>query len=209
MSKSSLETSESLAIERVKWLESLGRVQSCRQGDGGARLRRMGALVACVARAIGLSEHESDVLRVAAPLHDIGMSYVPDRIIHSPGVLTEADRDTMRRHTEVGAAIIGEHRDEFLETARLAALTHHERWDGGGYPHGLSGKKIPLVGRITALCDVFDSMLSPRAYRPAYTPDETRRHIAEIAGLHFDPKLAGHFQTIFPELLEIRRADTG
>jgi putative two-component system response regulator len=199
------DTTELLARERMKWLESLGRAVSARLGDGGGRLHRVGQIVWRLARELGLSQRESDVLRGAVPLHDIGMLRVPDRIIQGSGPLMEGDRSVMQAHAKGGADIIGEHKDPMLEAAYVAAWTHHERWDGSGYPRGLAGEAIPLVGRIAALCDVFDSMLSTRPYRSVRTDDETRRFIADRSGKHFDPQIASCFDSIFAELTELRR----
>ncbi len=201
------DTTELLARERAKWLESLGRVVSARLGDGGGRLHRVGQIAWRLARELGLSHRESELLRSAVPLHDIGMLRVPDRITQSATPLPDADRAIMQSHPKAGADIIGEHKDPMLEAAYLAAWTHHERWDGTGYPRGLSGEQIPLVGRMAALCDVFDSMLSTRPYRSVRTEDETRRYIAERAGTHFDPQIAATFDGIFADLMEIRRAN--
>ena len=201
------DTAELLARERMKWLDSLGRVVDARLANHhGSRIQRVGAIVWRLARELGLSQREADVLRVAVPLHDVGMITVPDRIVQGTHLLSEADRAVMQAHAKAGADIIGEHKDPMLEAAHLAAWTHHERWDGSGYPRGLKGEQIPLVGRITALCDVFDSMLSARPYRSVRTEDETRRYVGERAGKHFDPGIAATFDHIFGDLVELRRA---
>jgi putative two-component system response regulator len=199
------DTTELLARERIKWLESLGRAVSARLGDGGGRVHRVGQIVFRLARELGLSQREAELMRNAVPLLDVGMLRVPDRIIQGTHPLSDADRSIMQAHAKGGADIIGEHKDPMLDAAYQAAWTHHERWDGTGYPRGLAGEKIPLVGRIAALCDVFDSMLSARPYRTVRSDDETRKYISERAGKHFDPQIAACFNSIFSDLVELRR----
>jgi putative two-component system response regulator len=137
-------------------------------------------------------------------MHDIGKIGIPDRILQKPGRLTPEERTTMCGHPAIGASIIGEHRHPLLRLAHDVALTHHEKWDGSGYPRGLRGDDIPLAGRIVALADVFDALTSVRPYKPAWEVDAALAYIREQSGRHFDPRVLGAFEAALPEVLKLR-----
>ena len=121
-----------------------------------------------------------------------------------PGMLTEEEWKVMRKHPSIGAGIIGKHEHPLLETARIVALTHHEKWDGSGYPRGLKGKSIPLVGRIVAIADVFDALTSERPYKPAWSEVEAVEFLRRESGRHFEPRLVELFIQHLPEIRQIR-----
>jgi putative two-component system response regulator len=134
-----------------------------------------------------------ELLRLAAPLHDIGKIAVGDRILRKTGMLTDEERHEMERHADVGRDLLGGSGSELLELAATIAATHHERWDGSGYPRGLKGEDIPLAGRIVAVADVFDALSSDRPYRPRLSIHEAQAWIAEGSGRAFDPDVVEAF----------------
>ena len=150
----------------------------------------MGRISELLARALGLPADEAALLRLAAPLHDVGKIAVPDAILRKPGALSMEERDIMRSHTTIGARILSGGRSLLLQRAQQIALLHHERWDGSGYPEGRAGDQIPLSARIVALADYFDACTSDRVYRPAWSADKVLAEIARQEGRHFDPRLS-------------------
>lgn len=172
--------------------------------ETGSHIDRMSRMSQLLARAAGLSEAESELVLLAAPMHDVGKVGIPDRILLKPTPLTPDEWRVMRMHPGIGAGIIGKHDSPLLKIARRIALTHHEKWDGTGYPRGLKGEEIPMVGRIVALADVFDALTSERPFKPAWPIENATAYIREQTGRHFDPRLAGLFLELMPELLKIR-----
>jgi len=166
---------------------------------------RMSHYARLVARAMGMSEGRANVLFHAAPMHDVGKIGIPDHILLKPGKLDEAEWAIMREHPRMGAQIIGEHKDELLQAAHCVALTHHEKWDGSGYPHGLRGDEIPIYGRLVAIADVFDALTTARPYKAAWSVDDAVAHIEASAGRHFDPALIAPFKAALPQMLDIRQ----
>jgi hypothetical protein len=154
--------------------------------------------------AAGCSDEWSDDLLNAAPMHDVGKIGIPDAILLKNGPLTAEEWTVMRRHPQIGAEIIGEHDSQVLQMAYIIALTHHEKWDGTGYPRGLAGEDIPLASRIVAVADVFDALTTERPYKHAWTVDDAMAHIEQQAGAHFDPRLVPLFIGLRPQLEDIR-----
>ncbi len=171
-----------------------------RDGETGAHVDRMSALCERLALAIGLDAGDAELLRHASVLHDIGKLAVPDAILLKRGDLEDAERELMRTHALAGAAILRDSDSRLLQIGELIARTHHERWDGGGYPAGLRGEEIPLEGRIAAICDVFDALVSERPYKRSWSIDEAITEIASERGLHFDPELVDAFVALRDEL---------
>ena len=168
--------------------------------------------------ALELSDENITQIFKSAPLHDIGKVGIPDHILLKPGKLDPAEWEIMKRHAEFGAAAIAAAQGEignadtsFLEYARLIALTHHERWDGSGYPRALAGGDIPLAGRMMAVADVYDALISRRIYKPPYSHDEAIAMIVEERGKHFDPEIIDRMLTISGRFADIARrfADAG
>ncbi len=153
----------------------------------GAHAERVGRLAGMLARELGLSEDQTGRIEVAAPLHDLGKIAVPDSVLRKPDQLTPTEREIMTRHCVVGADLLAGSRHPLVQTAEIIARSHHERWDGDGYPDGLAGADIPLAARITAVADAFDSLTDTRPYRPAVPHHEAVALIEEDRGKHFDP----------------------
>jgi putative two-component system response regulator len=150
------------------------------------------------------------MLRQASALHDVGKIGIPDHILRKPGGLDDDEWVTMRSHTTKGAEILAGSSSPLIQMAETIAWTHHERWDGSGYPNGLKGQEIPLVGRICAVCDVFDALGSRRAYKEPWAPSRVLEEVAQGSGTHFDPALVAAFLAIASELdqdAELTRLD--
>jgi len=174
-------------------LKRLSRAVEYHDGETGAHLERVGAHAASIAGSLGLPEPRVELLRLAAPLHDIGKIAIPDRILRKQGTLTLDERLLMEQHAEVGRDLLGGSGSELLELAAVVAWTHHERWDGSGYPRRLAGEDIPLEGRIVAVADVFDALTSDRPYRPALSVAEAQAHLLAGRGLAFDAEIVDVF----------------
>jgi putative two-component system response regulator len=154
--------------------------------------------------AAGLNEIEADDLLHAAPMHDVGKIGIPDRILQKAGPLDPDEWKVMQSHATIGAEIIGEHGPGMLALARNIALTHHEKWDGSGYPNALSGERIPLEGRIVAIADVFDALTSKRPYKDAWSEEAALDYLRKQKGQHFDPALVDLFIEQMPAIRKIR-----
>ncbi|MBF0625612.1 MAG: PAS domain S-box protein [Magnetococcales bacterium] len=189
---------------RLEIIHRLGRASEFRDNETGNHIVRMSHYAARLGQALGMSAEQCELILHAAPMHDVGKIGIPDTILRKPGRLTAEEYETMKRHTEIGAKMLFGNADEPLRTAHIMALTHHERWDGGGYPLGLQGEEIPLVGRICAIADVFDALTSPRPYKSGWTPEAALAEIVRLSGSHFDPHLVHLFKNIFPDILAIR-----
>jgi putative two-component system response regulator len=157
-------------------------------------IQRISHYSAILARGLGLPEAEIEVLRHAAPMHDVGKIGIPDAILLKEGPLTAEERKVMQSHTLIGGRLLAGSQSEVLRAGELIAVTHHEKWDGSGYPHGVSGREIPLWGRICALVDVFDALTSHRSYRRALSNPQALEILREGRGVHFDPELLDVFE---------------
>ena len=161
--------------------------------DTGAHIVRIGYLAEALALLLGEKVAYARMLRRAAPMHDIGKIGIPDGILKKPGPLTPDERTVMNTHPAIGAEILDRSRAPVFRLAAEVALTHHERFDGRGYPRGLQGERIPLSGRITALVDFFDALTMDRVYRPACSVEKTLAMILEERGKAFDPHIVDMF----------------
>ncbi len=196
---------EELVRERTADLEQaqmevVGRLAMAaefRDDATGEHTRRVGIGAALIAQALGLSAQFTETLQIAARLHDVGKIGVPDAILLKAGKLSVVEFEEMKRHTNIGARLLSGGKSEVLNMARQIALTHHERWDGNGYPHGLTGQEIPLVGRIVALADVFDALMHKRPYKAAWDKAEVLAELAKQRGKHFDPELTDAALLVF------------
>lgn len=177
---------------------------SFRDEETGAHVRRIGLYAATMAKALNWPQDKVDDIRIAAPMHDIGKIGVPDRILLKAGKLTEAEFSIMKRHTEIGAKMLENSRISSLDMAADIALCHHERWDGSGYPLGLSGHDIPIAARITTIVDVYDALVHERVYKLALSEEETIALMLEQKGKHFDPELLDLFMELLPIMRRIR-----
>jgi len=185
-------------------LYKLALAAEYKDDDTGVHIVRIGVLAEALALALGQSRTWSTMLRKAAPMHDIGKIGIPDAILRKNGKLEPHEWDVMRSHVEIGVRIIGEHAHGVLRTARTVALTHHEKWDGSGYPNRIAGEQIPLEGRIVAIADVFDALTSERPYKRAWPVEQALDLLREQSGKHFDPALVELFMTVLPAILEVR-----
>jgi len=189
----SLVRMEELRATRLEIVQRLGLAAEYKDNETGLHVIRMSHFSRILGIAAGLSEVEADDLLHAAPMHDVGKIGIPDRILQKPGPLEPEEWKVMQSHVTIGAEIIGEHEGGMLELARQIALTHHEKYDGSGYPRGLRGEEIPLAGRIVAIADVFDALTSKRPYKRAWTEEEALTFLREQKGRHFDPALVDLF----------------
>jgi putative two-component system response regulator len=171
-------------------LERLASAGEYRDYATGQHTRRVGEISAAIARALALPHETAEMLRMAAPLHDLGKIGIPDAVLLKPGRLTPEERGCMETHTTIGARILARGASPMVVMAERIARAHHERWDGSGYPEGLAGEAIPLEARIVAVADVFDALSHDRPYRPALPPDEVFAEIERETGTHFDPAVA-------------------
>ncbi len=197
------ERTRQLEDTRREIVRRLALAGEYRDNETGLHITRMSHTVRLLALAAGVPEHEAELLHQAAPMHDIGKIGIPDRILLKPGRLDPEEMAVMKTHSSIGAEIIGRHDSRLLTMAREVALTHHEKWDGSGYPRGLAGEAIPLEGRLTALADVYDALTSVRPYKRAWSVDEAFAHIRAQAGEHFDPRLAHLFLQLRDEIVDI------
>jgi len=188
---------------RLEVVRRLGRAAEFRDNETGRHVVRMSHSSALLARQLNLSEKRCEIILHASPMHDIGKIGISDTILLKPGRLTPEERTIMERHALIGADILAGAETELLEVARLIALTHHEKWDGSGYPGKLVGEAIPLEGRICAIADVFDALTSERPYKHAWPVEEAVANLQENAGSHFDPALVQAFLATLPEIIAI------
>ena len=187
------ERTAELRATQLEIVQRLAQTAESRDEETGEHIERIGLLCERLALSLGLSEAEAELIRHASAMHDIGKIGIPDRVLLKPGRLDAEEWELMKTHTTLGAAVLGGSRYELLQLAHTIALTHHERWDGAGYPAGLSGEAIPLAGRICAVCDVYDALVSERPYKRAWSKREALAEIARGAGTHFDPRIARAF----------------
>ncbi|MDD0843396.1 two-component system response regulator [Pseudomonas sp. Gutcm_11s] len=200
----SLVRADELHETRLQIVQRLGLASEYKDNETGLHVIRMSHYTHILAKAAGYSEREADDLLNAAPMHDVGKIGIPDAILQKNGKLDDAEWAVMRQHAQIGAEIIGEHDSGLLQMARTIALTHHEKWDGSGYPNGLKGEDIPLAGRIVAIADVFDALTSVRPYKPAWSVEEAVELLRRESGRHFDPQLVELFLSQMPAILEIK-----
>jgi putative two-component system response regulator len=182
-----------LEATRLEVLERLCQAVEFRDDVTGKHTRRVGERSARLAAALGLTSAEVDLIRKAAPLHDVGKIAIPDAILRKEGKLTAEEFDVMRQHTVVGARILAGGRSELMAVAETIARAHHERWDGKGYPEGRAGREIPVHARIVSIADVFDAVTTPRQYRTPWTEARAVQEIEAGAGTQFDPEITGAF----------------
>ena len=198
------ERTRELDETRLQIIRRLGRAAEFRDNETGLHVIRMSHYTKLIAQAHGGHEDWVELLFNAAPMHDIGKIGIPDNILLKAGKLDKDEWEIMQQHADIGTEIIGDHPSPLLQLSRIIALTHHEKWDGTGYPNGLAGEDIPLEGRIVAIADVFDALSSQRPYKSAWTVKNIVQHFNDNSGSHFDPSLVLLFYEVLPEILEIR-----
>lgn len=173
--------------------------------DTGDHIVRMSRYSALVAEKLGLPDKEVKNILYAAPMHDVGKVGIPDNVLLKPGKLTDEEHEVMRSHASIGANILANSKAEIIQVAYQIAISHHERWNGKGYPQGHSGKKIPIVGRIVAIADTFDALTSRRPYKDPYPIEVTIDIIKEERGQQFDPDVVDIFLANMDEILKIKK----
>jgi putative two-component system response regulator len=223
------ERTHQLQASRIEIIWRLASAAEFRDEQTGSHVVRVAHYCRIVAEALGQPRQFVETLFLSAPLHDLGKIGIPDAILHKPGRLTDEERRIVQTHCEIGERILGEWRrsqrmllfnrgtspdsvfsieeDPVLRMAREIAASHHEHWDGSGYPHGLAGDKIPLSARITAIADVYDALTSARPYKDALPPDAALQSIRSGAGKHFDPAVCEAFIRSWERIEEIRLSD--
>ena len=198
-----LERTLQLQDSRLQVVRRLGRAAEYRDNETGMHILRMSKISALLGRAFGLDEEQCELLLNASPMHDIGKIGIPDQILLKPGKLNAEEWTIMQGHARIGADILSGDDSEMMAMASEIALTHHEKWDGSGYPSGFSGEQIPLVGRIVAVADVFDALTSVRPYKHAWPVEEAVAYMQKESGHHFQPRLIELFMEKLPEILAI------
>ncbi|MDX1971634.1 MAG: response regulator [Candidatus Sumerlaeia bacterium] len=183
-------------------IELLRRASSLRDNDTGEHIDRIRLYSSALAKAIGLPAEQVQLLESASPMHDIGKIGIPDDILHCPGPLTLEQYELMKQHTIIGHNLLRGYEEPLLKASAEIALTHHERYDGSGYPYGISGEDIPLFGRIVAIVDVWDALTQSRCYKPAFSIDKSTQ-IMEDQRHKFDPVILSKFFEIIPQLTAI------
>lgn len=189
---------------RLEIIRRLGRAAEYRDNETGRHILRMSKMAALLGSLAGMTEHEADMLLNTSPMHDIGKIGIPDIILLKPGKLNAEEWEIMKTHTVIGANLLDGHDSGLMVSARDIALTHHEKWDGYGYPRGLKGKDIPLAGRICSLADVFDALTSKRPYKDPYPVTKAYEIIKAERGRQFDPELTDLFFKHLEEFIAIK-----
>ena len=188
---------------RANAIRSLSLASGYRDNETGWHIMRMTNYALAIGKALGLSEEQRELLYIAAPMHDFGKIGIADAVLLKPGKLTPEEYEIMKTHTDIGVTILTGN-DSLIAAARDIAGSHHERWDGTGYPNGLAGEQIPILARICAVADVFDALTSPRSYKRAWSTKEAADWIISESGKHFDADVVHAFETAIPEILRIR-----
>ena len=211
------DANEKLRDASLDTIFRLSRAAEYKDENTSVHLQRMSYYSAAIARKIGFNNGGAEAILYSSPMHDIGKLGIPDRILLKPGELNPGEWKVMQQHTVFGATILENSDSDFIKMGREIALTHHEKWDGSGYPNSLKGEEIPITGRIAAIADVFDAITSKRPYKDSLSNEIALGVIREESGIHFDPELADAFFEIQNEILQIqskynvavKRAPTG
>lgn len=182
-------------------VERLSMAAEFRDDESGNHARRVGFSCEAIGRALGLSEPEAKALGLAALLHDVGKIGIPDSVILKCVPFDDEDRRIMEGHTIIGGSLLAAGASPVLQMAERIALTHHERWDGSGYPFGLTGQEIPIEGRICAVADVFDALLTERRYKPGWSLKDALAEIESQSGSQFDPKVVSVFRDVVEDVM--------
>lgn len=195
---------EEVVATRLQIVQRLGRAAEYRDNETGQHVMRMSHIAALLAQRLGWASADVELMLHASPMHDIGKIGIPDAILLKPGKLNDEEWQIMKRHAEIGAELLSGDDFPLLTLAREIALSHHEKWDGSGYPRGLSGSDIPQSARITAVADVFDALTSARPYKPAWSIEQALEFMQQQSGQHFDPEIIEVFLSGIEEILLIR-----
>lgn len=193
-----------LDIARNETILRLAKAAEFRDDETAAHLQRMSHYCHLLGLRRGLDEYHCEMLRVASPMHDVGKIGIPDNILLKPGKLTPDEYQIMKQHAEIGYRILSGSDSPLVKLAATIAHTHHEKWDGSGYPRGLKAEEIPIEGRVSAVADVFDALTSKRPYKPAWSIEDAVALLEKGRGAHFDPELVDLFVGSMDEVLAIR-----
>jgi len=188
---------------QLEVVRRLAQAAESRDHETGLHITRMSRVASKLAAAAGASATQAEMILHAAPMHDIGKIAIPDYILLKRGPLDLEEWETMKCHAALGAELLTGSRSPVVQMGRSIALTHHERWDGSGYPHGLAGEEIPFASRVTSVCDVFDALISERPYKHAWDVNEALAEIKRQSGRHFDSEIVRLFVDMFPQVLAI------
>ena len=197
-----VEVLRGIEMLRRAYIASLNRLAVAaeyRDDDTGQHVQRVGRYAGLLATALGLPDEQVELVQLAAPLHDVGKIGIPDAILLKPGKLSSDEFRVIITHTLIGAKILSGSDSPIIQFAEQIALTHHECWDGSGYPHGIKGEAIPLAGRIVSVADVFDALTHVRSYKKAWSPEESAAEIVRLSGSKFDPRIVVQFQRLYRE----------
>jgi putative two-component system response regulator len=185
-------------------IATLVKASEFKDTDTSEHIERMSLYSLFIAKKLGLSEEDQELILSASPMHDVGKIGIPDSILLKPAKLSSEEFEVMKSHSNIGFEILSVRENDILKAGREIALSHHEKWDGSGYPNGLAGEQIPLFGRISAIADVFDALGTRRPYKEPFSNDECFRIIAEGRGTHFDPAIVDLFLKHKEEILQIK-----
>lgn len=194
-----------IRARELELLMRLCRASEFRDPETGAHIERMARYAQLIAETLGLGAERAEEIYRAAPMHDVGKLGVPDAILLKPGRLQAEETVVMRQHTLIGYDILKDSSSPLIQLGAEIALSHHERWDGGGYPHGLKGEEIPLSGRIVAVADVFDALTSARCYKTPWTLEAARAYLENAKDSHFDPRCVDALLSRWDEVMEVHR----
>lgn len=183
---------------------TMGEIGESRSKETGNHVKRVAEYSYIIARGLGMSEEEAELLKIASPMHDIGKVSIPDAVLKKPGKLTDEEFDIIKSHANTGYNLLKNSTRRILKTAAIVAHQHHEKWNGRGYPGGLIKEEIHIYGRITAIADVFDALGSDRVYKKAWELDRILNLFKEEKGQHFDPAVVDVFLKVLPDILKIR-----
>lgn len=198
------ERTKELNETRLEIIRRLGYAAEYKDKETWTHTIRMSKYSQIIALGTGMPDSEAELILNASPMHDVGKIGIPDEILLKQGPLNDEEWKVMKTHSYIGYKIIGEQSSQLLRTAGIAALTHHEKWDGSGYPRGTKGEDIPIEGRICAIADVFDALTTNRPYKQSWDVDKASELILNGSGTHFDPFLVDIFMKKLPEILKVR-----
>ncbi|MBF0100658.1 MAG: two-component system response regulator [Desulfobacterales bacterium] len=199
------EMTDELHRSRKEIIHRLVSAAEYKDPETGAHIKRMGNYSAFIARLYGLDEAECDTILLSSTMHDIGKIGIPDHILLKPGKLDKNEWIIMKSHTTIGEKLLSHSESHLLKAGQIIAISHHEKWDGSGYPYGLKGTDIPLYGRITAMADVFDALTSKRPYKDPWSTERAVEEINNSRGFHFEPKIVDLFVDNLDKILEIKK----
>ena len=203
--KDLLKSYNDLKEAQLETIYRLAVAAEYRDEDTATHLKRMSNYAAIIAKGMGLSEKEVELILYTSPMHDVGKIGIPDNILFKPGKLTPEEFEVIMNHCVIGVRILSGSKSEMILMAEEIALTHHEKWNGQGYPQGLKRRNIPLVGRITAVADVFDALTTKRPYKSAFPNEKAFSIIREERGSHFDPQVVDVFFQNINDIIEIQQ----